>query len=252
MSISYFLSDIHIKTNQDLSYKKLNDFLENQWPMSPGNIYLLGDIFDLWVSNHQIFINTYQQLINNLKKIKEKGYQIIYFEGNHDLHLEKYWQEELGFEVQKDIAYYQVDQFQIRVEHGDLINQNDEAYLKLRKFLRTPIMTFLAHNIPGKFWDLLGKKWSQQSRKASQNYRISNSDEIITMIRDHAKKEIQTKNFDAIISGHMHVKDFFEFVHKNKLVVSINLGSWFEQMSILKLEPKEKQSIKDSFSWINL
>lgn len=252
MGISYFLSDIHIKTNQDLSYQKLNDFLENQWQMSPGNIYLLGDIFDLWVSNHQIFITTYQRLITNLKRIKGQGYQIIYFEGNHDLHLEKYWKEELGFDVQKDIAYYQVDQFQIRVEHGDLINQKDEAYLRLRKFLRTPFMTFLAHNIPGRFWDYLGRRWSQQSRKNSQDYRVKKNDEIITMLRNHAKQEIQNKKFDAIISGHMHVKDFFEFIYENKIVVSINLGSWFEGMSILKLETKEKQSIKDSFTWVDL
>lgn len=252
MSVSYFLSDIHIKSNQDLSYQKLNQFLETQWPISPGNIYLLGDIFDLWVSDHQIFIKTYSQLIQNLKKIKNQGFKIVYFEGNHDLHLEKFWQEQMGFEVQRDVAYYQIDRFTVRLEHGDLINQKDEAYLKLRRFLRNPYLTFLAHNIPGFVWNQIGRKWSQHSRKTSQGYRVRNNDEIISMLRTHAQNEVQTKYFDAVISGHMHVKDEFDFVFENKIVLSINLGSWFEDMWILKLQTKEKQSIKDSISWIKL
>lgn len=252
MSVSYFLSDIHIKSNQDLSYQKLNQFLETQWQISPGNIYLLGDIFDLWVSNHQIFINSYSQLIQNLKNIKAQGYNIVYFEGNHDLHLEKFWQEQMGFEVQKDVAYYQLDQFVVRLEHGDLINQNDHDYLRLRRFLRNSYMTFFAHQIPGIFWDYLGKRWSQHSRKASQGYRVRNNQEIISMVRAHAQREVQSKYFDIVISGHMHVKDQFEFVFDSKIITSINLGSWMEEPLILKIETKPKQSLSDSLSWIQL
>lgn len=252
MGVSYFLSDIHIKGNQDLSYLKLNQFFITNWKSTPGDIYLLGDIFDLWVSNHQIFINTYKELIDHLSMVKQQGFKVVYFEGNHDLHLSKYWQETLGFEVQKEIEFYYIDGFLFRLEHGDLINQQDFAYLKLRRFLRNPYMTFLAHTLPGAFWDFLGKKWSQESRKTSQTFRAGKSAEIIKMIRNHAKQQVASKDFDVIISGHMHVRDMFEFEVNNKKHLSINLGSWFEEKNILQFTPKSKNNLLENFNWIQL
>jgi len=60
------------------------------------------------------------------------------------------------------------------------------------------------------------------------------------MIRAHAHRVYNEASFDLIISGHMHVKDDFEFQINNNKVRSINLGSWFEEPQVLKIENKKK------------
>lgn len=267
MAVSYFLSDVHIKDNQDINYIKLNQFLEEVWLSDQGDIYLLGDIFDLWVSNHQIFIHSYKRLIHNLIQVKQKGFKVVYFEGNHDLHLNKFWHQELGFEVQSDIKTYSIEGLKFRLEHGDLINSKDQAYLRLRRFLRTPTMTFLAHTIPGLFWKMLGEKWSQESRKNSRQFRENKTTEIIKMIRSYAENQdrnqnqdrIQNQNqglgydidqFDVLISGHMHVRDIYEFQKNSETKISINLGSWLEEPSILKFERCAPGNSIKNFTWI--
>lgn len=215
------------------------------WPKSPGDIYLLGDIFDIWVSNHAVFIKKYQPLIEEFKKIKNQGYRIVYFEGNHDLHLKKFWQEELGFEVYFDVGYFGIDEQVFRLEHGDLINQNDLEYLKLRQFLRSPLMIFLGHHLPGIFWNWVGETWSRTSRKASLQYQEEKNTEVIKMIRDHAQTKVNEKPFDYIITGHMHIVDDFEFTKNGKPVRSFNLGTWLNGAKILKFA-------QGQFAWVDI
>lgn len=246
MTCSYFLSDIHIKSSQDEKYKVLDKFLSSTFFLDPGDIYLVGDIFDLWVSDHSVFTKQYHSVIQSLKTIKSAGYQIYYFEGNHDLHLKKFWQDHLGFKVISDILYTEIGNKIFRIEHGDLINIQDKDYLKLRAFLRNPYMTFLAHHVSGYFWNFIGKKWSHQSRRQSASYLENKKNDVIAMIREYANKTHVTKKFDYIITGHMHVFDDFIFESENQSKVrSINLGSWFEGYYILKYKD-------DNFSRIQL
>lgn len=245
--VSYFLSDIHLKSLDDKTSRLLLFFLRKEWAKAPGDIYLLGDIFDIWVSDHKVFIEKYRPLIDELKKVKAQGFKVVYFEGNHDLHLKKYWKEALGFDVYFDVGYFTIDDHVFRLEHGDLINQDDEAYLRLRRTLRTPAMITLGHWLPGRFWSFVGEKWSRTSRKGSYSYLAARKESIIKMVRDHAQKVVMEKPFDYIITGHMHVVDDFEFtsVSNSKRVRSVNLGTWLDGAKVLKYE-------NNNLSWLNL
>jgi len=241
---SYFISDIHIKSLDENSSRLLLLFFREIWPQSPGDVYLLGDIFDIWVSDHSVFIKRYQPIIDELQKIKSLGHKIVYFEGNHDLHLKKYWQQVLGFEVFFDVGYFDIEGKVFRLEHGDLINLLDETYQWWRKFLRSPMMISLGANLPGAFWNFLAEKYSNQSRKMSSAYRDQRKSEIVEMIRAHAPKAHQEKSFDYIISGHMHVVDDFEATtDSGKKIRSINLGTWLDGAKILKYE-------SNTFNWL--
>tara|TARA_B110001454_G_scaffold171291_1_gene162089 strand:- start:124641 stop:125390 length:750 start_codon:yes stop_codon:yes gene_type:complete len=241
---SYFISDLHLKSLDEESSRLLLFFFRETWHKSPGDVYLLGDIFDIWVSDHSVFIKRYQPIIDELKKIKSQGYKIVYFEGNHDLHLKKYWQKILGFEVYFDVGYFDIEGKVFRLEHGDLINLADENYQWWRKFLRSPMMVTLGANLPGAFWNFLAEKYSHQSRKMSSAYREQRKAEIIEMIRAHAPRAYQEKSFDYIISGHMHVVDDFETAANNGTKIrSINLGTWLDGAKILKYEA-------DTFTWL--
>jgi len=236
---SYFLSDIHLKSINERNGQILLRFLRSLADKDPVRLFLLGDIFDLWVSGHDIFKRKYAELLTAIEDLKTDGSEIYFFEGNHDMHIHPYWREELGAKVYTEAQTFDLDGLSVRCEHGDMINQSDKAYLRLRKFLRSPIVEQFGHRIPGNVWWNLGEILSPLSRKKSSVYRQTNQDRLVQMIREHAHRACREGNFDLIITGHMHVRDDFEFQINSKTVRSINLGSWFDEVKILKIDEKK-------------
>ncbi len=243
---TWFLSDLHLKKMKERNSKKLLRFLHSIVAIVANDlerkrkdkyhIFFLGDIFDLWVSDHNIFLKEYEPIISAVSKLRELNVNINYFEGNHDLHLDVFWEQKLGVNVYEEALLVKLDKITLRVEHGDLINQNDHAYLRLRRFLRSFPVEFLGHKLPGKLWEIIGSLASQKSRKRSQTFRSTREDEIRKMIRSHAEKSYNESHFDLIVTGHMHVFDDYKFSGvRGKIIRSINLGSWENEARVLEL-----------------
>ncbi len=234
---SWFLSDIHLKDLEERSGQTLLRFLLylNQNPKQH-QLFLLGDIFDFWLSNGRAFTNHYKPLLNEIKKFKAKGGSVYYFEGNHDFHIDVYWTKELGIAVYEKEEYFKIGKLTVRLEHGDFINSEDVNYLKYREFIRRPYIEFFGHFLPGFFWKAVGEKLSHKSRRRTAAYAIENTEKIQTLIRSYAHVAYDEKPFDLIVTGHMHIRDLYTFDADGKKITSINLGTWLEKPTALKIE----------------
>lgn len=243
-----FLSDLHLTEPEERNGKTLLRFFHSLAARNDLNgfhLFLLGDIFDLWVSDHVVFRRRWRDLLEAIATMRTKGAKVIYFEGNHDMHLAPYWADVLGADVRTNAALFDVAGWRIRCEHGDEINRNDHSYLRLRAFLRSRPLRFLAHNLSGKFWDGFGQRWSRQSRKYSSAERQNHAEKMVALVRDHAARVWEDDPFDLIVTGHVHVRDDWTFEKGGRRVRSINLGSWFEERKVLCLS-------KDRLEWRDL
>lgn len=241
MSVQHwFISDLHIKNINERNGNKLLRFLFflNQNP-SQHQLFLLGDIFDFWISDGKIFQEHYKVLISEIQKFLDGGGKVFYFEGNHDFHIDVFWTKKLGIPVIENEAYYKIGEYKVRLEHGDFINPKDVAYLKYRETVRRSWVEPFAHYLPGVFWKSLGERISAGSRKKSSNYAVKNQDSIKQMIRTYAQKKHKEKEFDLLITGHMHVVDDFEFATESGNVRSINLGTWLDEPRALMIQGAE-------------
>ena len=223
---AWFISDIHLKNAQERNGEILLRFLHSLAERPSVHLFLLGDIFDLWVGPHTYFARKFQPLMDALKLLKAKGHRVTYIEGNHDVHVEGYFQKRLGVEVYVEAQYYDFDGLRVRCEHGDLINLQDEAYLKYRRWIRNPYIKPLGNILPGAFWDYIGNRASKKSRQRSGHYAAANEKALVEMVRGHIPRAYSEAPFDLIISGHMHVFDDYTTSINNKNVRSVNLGSW--------------------------
>lgn len=254
---TFFISDLHIKDinerNGIILLRFLN-FLAEQKNPEKNQLFLLGDIFDLWISGHSAFSRKYQPIVEACQKLKALGTRVIYFEGNHDVHIDEFWTRKLGIEVYVEARYFEIDGSTFRLEHGDLINQNDRTYLKYRGIIRNPWVEQVGHIIPGEFWDWVGLRASKKSRHSSSKYRKDRMHELVTMVREHAKKVYHERPFDFIITGHMHVFDDYEFAIHQSSARSINLGSWLEAPNALEVSNGKIIWRKDRtfLNWIGL
>ena len=234
---SWFLSDIHLKSLEERNGQILLRFLRllNENPKE-NRVFLLGDIFDFWLSNGKAFYNHYKELVDEMERFKKNGGEICYFEGNHDFHVDVFWTKKFDIPVFENENYFNVEGKIIRCEHGDFINPDDIAYLKYRATIRHPYLEPVGHIVPGFFWKWFGEKMSQKSRSKSSYQARLNPEKMQAMIRAYALRCYQEKPFDLIVTGHMHVHDDYTFDVKGKSVRSINLGSWLEKPCALKLQ----------------
>ncbi len=245
MSVQHwFISDLHIKNINERSGNTLLRFLFflNQNP-SQHQLFLLGDIFDFWISDGQAFQNHYKFLIEQIQKFLDGGGKIFYFEGNHDFHIDVFWTKKLGIPVFENEAYFKIGEYKVRLEHGDFINPNDKAYLKYRETVRKSYIEPFAHFIPGSIWKFIGEAVSSNSRKKSSNYAVKNQDQIKKWIREYAHKTHKQKEFDLLITGHMHVVDDYTFQTNSGPARSLNLGTWLDRPRALKIQGSHVEMI---------
>ncbi len=237
---AYFISDVHLKCETKTKGQKIISFLESL-PQDTTHLILLGDIFDLWVGDHAYFYKKFSKIITLLQRLKARGIEIHYFEGNHDLHLTQFWQNKLGIQVHRDTYFFEWPGITVRAEHGDLMNPNDKGYLFLRKFLRTKSMEFVAHHLPGALVGFIGDRSSQMSRVYTDRMNQKYKETVTALTHTYAKKVYPEKHFDLFVTGHTHVDDDFTFESGTKKIRSINLGSWLDQPKALEVTPQEQK-----------
>lgn len=228
---AYFVSDLHLKSDKEQSAQIFVRFLNRICEDSQTtHLFLVGDIFDFWVSDHTYFIEKFSSVVSGIDRVVQKGIEVHYFEGNHDLHLERYWQRKMGIKVHQGPEYFQIENTIIRVEHGDLIDPDDKGYLFLKSVLQTKAMKYFSDHANEKLISLIGEKASQASRKYTTETKTISEDRMRKKHRDHANKVYKKKPYDLLVSGHIHLKDDYVFQTSNENESrAVNLGTWLKE-----------------------
>jgi UDP-2,3-diacylglucosamine hydrolase len=225
---AWFISDIHLKSLNERNGIVLLRFLHSLADTRQcTHLFLLGDIFDFWVGDDQFFYRKFQPIVDAILALKKAGIKVVYFEGNHDVHVFDFWQKQHNIPCFVDDQYFNIAGRTVRVSHGDLINEGDLAYQRYRRVYRHKLVEKVFRLIPPAPLDEIGKWASSFSKKNTSRRGRDSKEDMIQMIRAYAEKSYGERAFDFIISGHMHIKDDYAFSGSR----SINLGSWFEQPS---------------------
>ena len=228
MQRAYFVSDLHIASPEDPKHTRFLGLLGSLNGENSSHLFLLGDIFDMWLGDHRYFIDRYQPLIDEIRRLRDDGVEVHYFEGNHDLHLGRYWAGQLGITVHAGPASIEVAGQSLRLEHGDQMDPDDRGYRFLRWFLRTPVMRFLIYNLPGKLAAGIGERASATSRSYTSETKVIAREDAIAKIRQHAAIAHRQQPFDLLVSGHVHIRDDHTMTDSSGSFRSVNLGTWLD------------------------
>jgi UDP-2,3-diacylglucosamine hydrolase len=244
MSSAYFVSDLHLTDPEGDRSHLFERFLNSlSGDQGVSHLFLLGDVFDLWVADHEYFIVRYPRLIEQIRRLVTEGVEVHYFEGNHDLHLESFWARQLSVRVHGGPLELDLGPLRLRLEHGDQMDPEDRGYRFLRWFLRTPPVRFLIEHLPGGLLARIGDRASATSRQYTSRTKTIDERKAREVIRHHARRAFAQRPFDVIISGHVHVRD--DHRNEDQGWRSINLGTWLERPCCLRIEGR-------SIEWIEL
>ena len=120
----YFLSDAHLGSraiDNPLAHQQtLIDMLQSMAKDATA-IYLLGDIFDFWCEYfwRDRSKEQYLPILNTLKSLTNKGIQVHFFIGNHDIWTFGWLAQQTGVQVHRKPTTITINGKRIFLAHGD-------------------------------------------------------------------------------------------------------------------------------------
>lgn len=245
-----FLSDAHLKRENDHNYQVLLTFLKkldntlspqsdaecNKVPQENGckgrlqidHLFILGDFFDFWFCHGNRIYPEYRAIVEQLNALKDQGIMIHFAEGNHDFFLADYFTRILGFEVITHWGEWHDGDRKILFAHGDTIDLDNRKYLLLRKILRTRFVYRLQQILPLRILWGIARITSGASKEWSPPW-AGVSPEMMHAI---AKQRLD-EGFDAVVLGHCHNPLLREWNTTQGKKTTVTLGDWVRDFSYL-------------------
>jgi UDP-2,3-diacylglucosamine hydrolase len=204
------ISDVHIKSPGDEAEKLILKFLHHPFVKDSDYILLLGDIFDLMCGPHEEYLKMYPHIFKTLQTYLDLGKKVYFFEGNHDVHLEKLFKDVWGnskIVITQRPVILELAEKKYYFSHGDEHEVDNKNYHRYMRVIRSkPLKIFAERILPFRLLNYIGTRASRISRKkGSKHFDI---EKVRLTFREGVRKMTQGK-FDFVLGGHSHVKDSF-------------------------------------------
>lgn len=196
-------------------------------------IFIVGDIFDFWYEYKNVVPKGYVRLLGKLAELTDRGIQIHFFLGNHDMWMSGYFERELNIPVYSEPKVFERFGKKLYVGHGDGLGPGDEGYKFLKKIFRNPICQWLFGFAHPSIGIGVANYFSRKSRA-----KTGNSDEIFLgedkeWLIIYCREILQKEYFDYFIFGHRHLPLTIQLNGKSKY---INLGDWIRNFTYAEFD----------------
>lgn len=218
-----FVSDVHLDEPHKKRYGAFLRFLKETCAAPDvEKVFLVGDIFDLWLGDRKIYVDKHKEVLEALKNLALTK-EVHFFEGNHDFQLGKVWTD-MGVHVHPASYEFHHKGKKFLISHGDLLNPQDKGYRLMRAFFRSGLARFLIKLLPQGVLNKIGQALTSTHMKESSE--LSEFEKAAFRLKwSKWTKELYLKSkFDVFICGHYHIRLNESF----KDYRAINLGTWLD------------------------
>ncbi len=225
---TYFISDIHLSANREDINKRFVFFLENQLSDAE-HLYILGDLFDIWLGD-DMSPEYYSTQLNTLRHVTEKGVSISIMQGNRDFLLGEKFIEQLGCTLITDPTIIDLYGTTTVLTHGDILCTDDVDYQAFRREIRKPEAQSIFLSLPPQERMATAQKY----REESLNQTAKKSSEIMDVNQDSVAQFMTEQGVTQLIHGHTHRPNKHEFILEGKPAVRWVLSDWDKNGQALK------------------
>ena len=205
----YFVSDIHLGC-ADAAVSRRAERAFCRWldmvAKDAKAIYLLGDIFDFWFEYRTVAPQGYVRVLGRLAELADRGVEVVFYAGNHDMWCLDYLTRECGVRVVLKPQVESIAGRSVHLAHGDNMNIKGQPMLRLMNSLfRSGVARWLFRwLIHPDFSMRLGRMFSGKSRKSHSNEIPSLA--VLEPLKQYAKEHHKANGDVATyIFGHMHI-----------------------------------------------
>lgn len=237
MSVTYFISDLHLSADR----KDINDCLFRFLQTEAGNadaLYILGDLFEVWIGDDDI--TPFSESIAKALKIVSLTVPIYFIHGNRDFAIRQSYARRAGMIILPEQHVIDLYGRKALLMHGDELCTRDIEYQKFRKKSRGWWWPRLMLLLPLKTRKRLAINGRQTSIKSQKQLTA----EIMDVTQSEVAKAMQQHDVDLLIHGHTHRPKVHQFTLDDKSMKRIVLGDWYDQGSIL-IADKQQLSLEN-------
>lgn len=222
----YFLSDFHLGVptyeNSRERERYLCDFL-NEIADKAEEIFLAGDIFDMWYEYKTVVPKGYVRLLGTLASLSDRGIKITAFTGNHDMWMFGYLKQELNIEVHREPIERTWNGINFLIGHGDGLGPGDYGYKFIKKIFANKLCQWLFGWIHPDWGLRLANALSRRSRIATGTTDATWLGDDKEHLYIYCQEYLQKRPINYFIFGHRHLPLTKAI---NPQSTYINLGDW--------------------------
>jgi len=224
----YFASDNHLGApNHQKSRVREKQFVVwlDTIKADAAAIYLMGDLFDLWIEYKRVVPKGFVRVLGKLAELADSGIPIYFFVGNHDMWMQDYFETELGIPVYYEPQQITLNNTSFFIGHGDGLGPGDKGYKRMKKVFRNPFIQWLYRLVHPDLGLRIAQHMSLKNRLISgDDDKIYNGPDSEWLVH-YCKEKLKTQSTDYFIFGHRHLPLNIELSKTSRY---INLGDWLE------------------------
>ena len=222
---SCFISDLHLDHKREDIKKAFFKFLESE-AYEFKNLYILGDLFEVWIGDdfEDDFTN---QVISKLKKFSQSNKNIYIMHGNRDFLLGEKFAEKCGAKLIPDPLILDDKGKKIMLSHGDIFCTDDMEYQDFKEKVRNEKwkIEFLSKNLRDR------EEIAKNLRKESAVKNTKKQDYLMDVNKSEVEKIAQENEIEILIHGHVHRPKIHNEVFGQRIV----LGDWDKKYWFISL-----------------
>ena len=197
-TVDYFVSDVHLAPDRpDVSDRFLR-FLDAAGKDAE-RLFLLGDIWDLWVGPKQTRLPYAMPVLQRLREMKKGGVEVVFLPGNRDFNFDPQLNgDPVKKEHPEDLSIESAG-LKVYLTHGDLLCTADHSYKRARAMLRSGPVRAIFNHMPLPISIFLSEGYRRLSGRAVARKPRRQKSVDFARVRSHL-----LRGHDAVICGHVH------------------------------------------------
>lgn len=204
---TYFISDLHLGASYIVDprehERRVVAFLRSIAD-DARRLYLLGDILDYWWEYRTVVPRGFTRFFGTLAELADRGVEIVWFKGNHDIWIFDYLPNEIGLKVHDGVMVTELDGRWFLLEHGDGVGKLPWTFRRLRALFRCRFAQRLFAAIHPRWTIGFAHGWSSHSRKTGGYVpKEGVGDSLVEFAEDY--NDSHSPKIDYFIFGHQHI-----------------------------------------------
>jgi UDP-2,3-diacylglucosamine hydrolase len=224
------ISDLHLEEERPDITRAFLSLLAGR-ARTAESIYILGDFFEAWIGDDAM--SPFQRSIcQALRTLSDSGTKVFLMHGNRDFMIGKAFCKAAGCTLLKDPSVVTFNGEPVLLMHGDSLCTRDEAYMRMRRYLRNPLTLWVLSHLPLSTRHKLARKLRSESRAQTR----MKANDIVDVTPDEVLRVMAESGVKTLIHGHTHRPAVHTVQLDGATAQRIVLGDWDREGWLLQID----------------
>ncbi|MEX6665631.1 UDP-2,3-diacylglucosamine diphosphatase [Pseudomonas sp. W2-17] len=224
------ISDLHLEEGRPDITRAFLDLLNGR-AREAESLYILGDFFEAWIGDDAM--SPFQRSIcQALRALSDSGIRVFLMHGNRDFMIGQAFCKAAGCTLLKDPSVVNFNGEPVLLMHGDSLCTRDEAYMRMRRYLRHPLTLWVLRHLPLSTRHKLARKLRSESRAQTR----MKANDIVDVTPEEVPRVMNESGVKTLIHGHTHRPAVHDVQLGETTAQRIVLGDWDREGWLLRID----------------